>query len=39
MMDHEFRDGKLYVRRTVEERARITDRLKKIEGQVRGFRR
>jgi DNA-binding FrmR family transcriptional regulator len=39
MMDHEFRDGKVYVRRTVEERARITDRLKKIDGQVRGVQK
>jgi DNA-binding FrmR family transcriptional regulator len=38
-MDHEFREGKLYVHRSSEERARITDRLKKIEGQVRGVRK
>src|ERR1700710_3179632 len=37
-MDYEFRDGRLYVNRTDEEKARITDRLKKIEGQVRGVR-
>ncbi len=37
-MDYEFRDGRLYVHRTAEEKARITDRLKKIEGQVRGVR-
>jgi DNA-binding FrmR family transcriptional regulator len=37
-MDYEFRDGRLYVHRTDEEKARITDRLKKIEGQVRGVR-
>ena len=35
-MDHEFREGKLYVHRNGQERVRITDRLKKIEGQVRG---
>jgi DNA-binding FrmR family transcriptional regulator len=38
-MDHEFREGKLYVHRTSQERVRITDRLKKIEGQVRGVRK
>src|SRR3569833_3258213 len=38
-MDHEFREGKVYVRRTVQERARLTDRLKKIEGQVRGIQK
>ena len=38
-MDHEFREGKLYVHRSSEERVRITDRLKKIEGQVRGVRK
>jgi DNA-binding FrmR family transcriptional regulator len=38
-MDHEFREGKLYVHRTSQERGRITDRLKKIEGQVRGVRK
>jgi CsoR family transcriptional regulator, copper-sensing transcriptional repressor len=37
-MDYEFRDGRLYVNRTDEEKARITERLKKIEGQVRGVR-
>ena len=37
-MDYEFRDGRLYVNRTEEEKARITERLKKIEGQVRGVR-
>ena len=35
-MEYEFREGRLYVHRTDEEKARITDRLKKIEGQVRG---
>jgi len=38
-MEYEFRDGRLYVHRTEEEKSRITDRLKKIEGQVRGVRR
>ena len=36
-MEYEFRDGRLYVHRTDEEKARIIDRLKKIEGQVRGI--
>ncbi len=35
-MEYEFRQGRLYVHRTAEEKARIIDRLKKIEGQVRG---
>ncbi len=38
-MDHEFREGRVYVLRTDEEKTRITDRLGKIEGQVRGIRR
>jgi CsoR family transcriptional regulator, copper-sensing transcriptional repressor len=38
-MDHEFRDGRVYVHRTDEEKARIIDRLKKVEGQVRGVQR
>jgi CsoR family transcriptional regulator, copper-sensing transcriptional repressor len=38
-MEHEFRDGRIYVHRTDEEKARIIDRLKKIEGQVRGVQR
>jgi CsoR family transcriptional regulator, copper-sensing transcriptional repressor len=38
-MEYEFRDGRIYVHRTDEERARIVDRLKKIEGQVRGVAR
>jgi CsoR family transcriptional regulator, copper-sensing transcriptional repressor len=38
-MDHEFRDGRVYVLRTEQEKSRITDRLGKIEGQVRGVRR
>jgi CsoR family transcriptional regulator, copper-sensing transcriptional repressor len=35
-MEYEFRDGRLFVHRTADEKARIIDRLKKIEGQVRG---
>jgi DNA-binding FrmR family transcriptional regulator len=38
-MEHEFRNGRIYVHRTEEERARLTDRLKKIEGQVRGIQK
>ncbi|MGE4048848.1 MAG: metal-sensitive transcriptional regulator [Acetobacteraceae bacterium] len=38
-MEYEFRDGRIYVHRTDEEKARIVDRLKKIEGQVRGIAR
>jgi DNA-binding FrmR family transcriptional regulator len=38
-MDHEFRDGRVYVHRTDEEKERITTRLKKIEGQVRGVQK
>ena len=36
-MEYEFRDGKLFVSRTDEERAPIIQRLRKIEGQVRGL--
>ena len=36
-MDYEFRDGKLFVSRTEEERSPILNRLRKIEGQVRGL--
>jgi DNA-binding FrmR family transcriptional regulator len=35
-MEYEFREGRLFVHRTADEKARIIDRLKKIEGQVRG---
>jgi CsoR family transcriptional regulator, copper-sensing transcriptional repressor len=35
-MEYEFRDGRLFVHRSADEKARIIDRLKKIEGQVRG---
>ena len=36
-MDYEFRDGKLLVSRTEAERAPIVQRLRRIEGQVRGL--
>lgn len=36
-MDYEFRDGKLLISRTVEERAPIIQRLRRVEGQVRGL--
>lgn len=36
-MDYEFRDGKLLVSRSAEERAPIVQRLRRIEGQVRGL--
>ncbi len=35
-MDYAFRDGRLYVNRALDEKARIAEWLKKIEGQVRG---
>src|ERR1700760_775963 len=38
-MEYEFRDGRIYVTRNAEEKARIIDRLKKIEGQVRGVQK
>jgi DNA-binding FrmR family transcriptional regulator len=37
-MDYEFRDGRLFVRRTTEERRPLLQRLNRIEGQVRGVR-
>ncbi len=37
-MDHEFKDGRLYLRRTPDERAPLMARLARIEGQVRGIR-
>jgi DNA-binding FrmR family transcriptional regulator len=37
-MEHEFKDGKLYLHRTAEERESIVRRLNRIEGQVRGVR-
>ena len=36
-MDYEFRDGKLFVSRSPEEREPIVKRLRRIEGQVRGL--
>jgi DNA-binding FrmR family transcriptional regulator len=36
-MEYEFRDGKLLVSRTPEERDPIVQRLRRIEGQVRGL--
>jgi DNA-binding FrmR family transcriptional regulator len=37
-MDHSFIDGRLYLKRTAEEREPLLLRLRKIEGQVRGVR-
>ena len=37
-MDYEFRSGKLFLKRTEEEKQPITSRLARIEGQVRGIR-
>lgn len=37
-MDHEFRDGRLYLSRSPEERQPVVARLARIEGQVRGIR-
>jgi DNA-binding FrmR family transcriptional regulator len=36
-MEHEFTNGKLFLKRTEEERAPLLQRLRKIEGQVRGI--
>ena len=36
-MEYEFRDGKLFVSRTPAEREPIVQRLRRIEGQVRGL--
>lgn len=36
-MDYEFRDGKIFVSRTPEEREPILQRLRRVEGQVRGL--
>ena len=36
-MDYEFRNGKLLISRTTEEQAPIVQRLRRIEGQVRGL--
>jgi DNA-binding FrmR family transcriptional regulator len=38
-MEHEFRDGKLFLKRTEEERAPLLQRLRKVEGQVRGIQK
>src|ERR1700761_8458114 len=37
-MDHSFTEGRLYLRRTSEEREPLLVRLRRIEGQVRGLR-
>ena len=37
-MKYEFKDGRLFLQRTAEEKQPITTRLSKIEGQVRGIR-
>lgn len=37
-MDYEFRDGRLFLKRSADEKQPITSRLAKIEGQVRGIR-
>lgn len=37
-MQHEFKDGRLLLRRSPEERAPLVARLARIEGQVRGIR-
>ena len=36
-MDHEFIKGRLFLRRTPDEREPILQRLRRIEGQVRGL--
>ena len=36
-MDHEFRDGRLYLHRSPEQKAPLLQRLRRIEGQVRGL--
>ncbi len=36
-MDHEFRDGRLYLHRTPEQKDPLLKRLRRIEGQVRGL--
>ena len=36
-MEYEFRDGKLFMSRSQEEREPILNRLRRIEGQVRGL--
>jgi DNA-binding FrmR family transcriptional regulator len=37
IVDHEFVEGRLLLRRTAEEREPILQRLRRIEGQVRGL--
>ncbi len=37
-MLYEFKDGRIYLTRTPEERAPLLNRLSRIEGQVRGLR-
>ena len=37
-MEHEFKDGRLFLQRTPAEKQPITSRLSKIEGQIRGIR-
>ena len=37
-MDYEFKDSRLYLKRTAEEKQPLVLRLAKIEGQVRGIR-
>ncbi|MBV9736273.1 MAG: metal-sensitive transcriptional regulator [Acidisphaera sp.] len=36
-MEYHFREGRLYLHRTAEEKAPILQRLRRIEGQVRGL--
>ena len=38
LIDYEFPEGRIYVQRSEGEKQRITERLNKIEGQVRGVR-
>ena len=37
-MEYEFRDDRLYLHRTAEQKAPLLNRLNRIEGQVRGLR-
>jgi DNA-binding FrmR family transcriptional regulator len=37
-MEHEFIDGRLYLRRDAAEREPLVQRLSRVEGQVRGLR-
>jgi CsoR family transcriptional regulator, copper-sensing transcriptional repressor len=36
-MDHQFIDGRLFLQRTPEEKEKLLQRLRRIEGQVRGL--